>query len=110
MQPEPLDLSSLDPTLNQARWEETIRTVTERAEAGYRSPLLSQLSAWARPALALAVAATLVAWAPALLFRSTAAGIERQADPARTLSEWAASPHSTATGELLSSLGGANEL
>jgi hypothetical protein len=106
MQPDPLDFSSLDPATNGARWEAALRLVTERALAGPRRPVLFQLTAWARPTLALAAAAALLAWAPSLLFPAgeTEAG---GADAARSLSEWAA--HSTSSTEVLSSLGGAHE-
>lgn len=60
MDPTRLDLSSLDPSLDPARWERVIRGVLRRAEpelarrAAARSSLVV-VANWARPALAAAV-------------------------------------------------------
>jgi hypothetical protein len=109
MQPDRLDFSSLDPARDSAYWETLVRAVTARAAAGRPRPVLFQLSTWAKPALALAAAAAFVAWTPALLAERGAAAAPTRVDGALTLSEWEASPPSTTTSELLSSLGALHE-
>jgi hypothetical protein len=102
MSHDPVDLGPLDPALDQVRWERLVRSVAARGAAGaaLRRPrnLVLQLAAWARPAMALAAAAALVAWAPTLLRRgvpgtsrpSTASARSTPpGDPAARLAAWA---------------------
>jgi hypothetical protein len=105
MQSDRIDFSSLDPTRNGPRWEASVRSVSARALAGHRSPVLWQVTAWARPALAMAVLAALVCWLPAFARTATGEASTASVDGARALSEWATSRPSTSSNEVLSSLG-----
>jgi len=102
MQPDRIDFSSLDPSRDGLRWEGRVRAIAARAFAGHRNPVLWQLTAWARPAMAMAALAALVCWLPALAEKETP---RAATDGARALSEWAANPPPSSTNEVLSSLG-----
>ncbi len=91
-----LDLSPLDPATDAVRWERMLRRVAIRGAEGAarrrQGRLVVQLAAWMRPALALAAAAVLVAWAPTLLpreHRVPVAADGRAHDQASRLAAWA---------------------
>jgi hypothetical protein len=90
MPPERIDLSALDPSRDAGRWEALLKDLSARAVAELQSPVLCQLTAWARPALAVAALAAFACWLPAFADGGTASGGTRLAsvDAARTLSEW----------------------
>jgi hypothetical protein len=113
MNQDPIDLSSLDPSRDAPRWEQTIREVASRAAsraARRRSGSLSlQLVAWLRPALGCAAAAVTLSWGPSLLHppeRVPAADARpAPADRAARLAAWAAADGSGDAAQLLSILG-----
>jgi hypothetical protein len=111
-----LDLTALDPSRDQVRWDRLVRSVAARgAEAAARRRpgwLALQLSAWVRPALACAAGAALLAWvptwlrpAPAESTASAPARTEALADRAALLAAWAASDEPAAASTLLLVLG-----
>ena len=96
MQPDRIDFSNLDPSRDGPRWEGRVQAIAARAFAGHQNPVLWQLTAWARPALAMAALAALVCWLPALAEKEAPGTASRAAtDGARALSEWAANPPSS---------------
>lgn len=101
MSPDRIDFSSLDPSRDAGRWEALVQGVSVRALAGRQSPVLLQLTAWARPALAAAALAALLCWLPSLA--PPAPSAESAELPtgdarARALSEWEAG-HASAGGQ-----------
>jgi len=112
---EKVDLSALDPFPDPVRFERTVKAIAARALSvrQRRQTVSGQLSAWARPALAVAAGVALVSWVPSLWLRArgqgqaAAAPSQTVAGPAPTLMEWAARdalPEDTT--ELLRTLGG----
>ena len=96
MTDDPIDLTSLDPTADAARFDALVQGIAMRAE-----PLLlarrarltgfGQISAWRRPVLLLAAAVALVAGVSLLRTRQPAARSET------TLAEAIGTPSSMAT-------------
>jgi hypothetical protein len=107
-----IDLTALDPSRDEARWERMVRSVATRgAEGAARrrpGPLLLQLAAWARPALACAAALALAVWVPAWLRASrveTAIPAAAPTDRMARLAAGAASDDAGAATALLLALG-----
>jgi hypothetical protein len=113
MDDERIDLSPLDPSRDEKRWQRLITGIAERAVAVRRRrvSVRYQLGAWARPALALAAAAAVVAVLGALLGGATLRGgaVATAHDPALTLVEWAATGERPETAALVAVLGGYHE-
>ena len=108
--PNPVDLSALDPSRNQLRWERTIQELAARgyAERRRRYVLDRELLRWARPVLAVAAALCLIVWTAGYLRSSRAVGPARSATmpPALTLAAWAANDRIPDSSELFGILGG----
>jgi hypothetical protein len=68
MDDDRIDLSSLDPRRDPARFARLVAQVVTRARQ--RRSLAVQLAIWARPTLAMAAACAVVAWALVLLVPS----------------------------------------
>jgi len=113
-----VDLSALEPFPSPARFEQAVGAIAARAMAARRrkrETVSEQLSAWARPALALAAGVALIAWVPSLWSRSpsstavSSSASQQSADPAATLMGWAAKDAlPTDTTEVLTTLGGSH--
>lgn len=103
---ERIDLSALDPSADRERWERLVRSVADRAVAARRqSPMLLQLAAWSRPALAAAAVLAIGVWSASAL----TAGEAREAaasDPAYALSGWAEGGELPSAAQALQLLGG----
>jgi hypothetical protein len=102
-----IDLSPLDPSNDRERWEELVGSIATRAVAARRqSPVLLQLVAWSRPALAVAAGLALAIWGVS----AVAAGDEAAADsdPAYALSNLADADELPSASLLLQLLGGEN--
>lgn len=89
MTDERIDLSSLDPSRDAARWDRLTQSVADRAwkSRQRRITVAHQLLAWARPALAIAATLALIPWIATLVH-----GQEEetpQQDPALVLARWA---------------------
>jgi hypothetical protein len=112
MNDERIDLSSVDPSRDAQRWDQLVESVASRAWSARqrRFTVGYQLSAWARPGLAIAAAVALTIWAGALTGtgRDTQAA-QNQQEPAFALSEWAANDEVPDTSKILTVLGGSNE-
>ena len=69
MDDDRIDLSPLDPSRDQLRWERMVRAVAARGRASRSLPeaVLRDLVRLARPVLAVAAALALVAWLPSLV-------------------------------------------
>jgi hypothetical protein len=111
-----IDFSPLDPAQDALRFERMVRATAARArEAAARhaeATVVSQLAAWARPALALAAAATLLLWLPTVFGTKPGttnpqapAATKTAADPAASLVRWAQGTETPPVGEVLSALG-----
>jgi len=92
-----LDLSALDPTRDQLRFERLVRDLSERAARTRADPLWK----WGRASLALAAGLALAAWAPQLVAPST----EPSADPGAALLTWHTEGGPASAAEVLTSLG-----
>jgi hypothetical protein len=104
---ERIDLSSLDPSRNTARWEATICFLAALAAAARRRVTFArQVLLWARPSLAIAAGVALVVWTGVLVRgqRTTAPGAAIEA-PEFMLSRWAMSDEAPPTTTVLSVLG-----
>jgi hypothetical protein len=109
MNDERIDLSSLDPSRDEARWNRRIELIAARAAAAGRRRLTvaQQLRTWMRPALAIAASVALVSWLGALASRpSEPTAITATEDPASTLARWAMSDERPSTSSILEVLGG----
>jgi hypothetical protein len=107
-----LDLTALDPSRDQVRWDRLVRSVAARgAEAAARRRpgwLALELSAWVRPALACAAGVALLVWVPTWLRAPPApvpATSAATADRAALLAAWAASDDPSSASTLLLVLG-----
>ena len=108
MNQDRIDLSMLDPSRDQPRWEQTVQSVASRAWAARRRRLSigGQLSVWARPVLAIAAAVSLVSWAGALTSNSSKpANVSDQQEPAAVLLQWANNDEVPPTSQILQVLG-----
>lgn len=111
-----IDFSPLDPARDALRFERMVRATAARArEAAAKSlepTVVSQLAAWARPALALAAAAALLLWLPSVFGSKPGAtpgtnptAAKTAADPAASLVRWTQGTETPPVGEVLSALG-----
>jgi len=111
MNDEKIDLSVLDPSRDEERWERLVESVASRAWSARRRRLTvgNQLTAWARPGLAIAAAVAIAVWAGALTSaEKRAAATGSQAEPAFVLAGWAVSDQVPETSKILEVLGGSN--
>jgi hypothetical protein len=111
MNDERIDLSLLDPSRDPKRWERLVASVTSRALAAHRRRLTIsyQLTAWARPALALAAAAALASWVGTVVAPTRNGSAARtEPEPAYVLSAWANGDDVPATPRILEVLGGSH--
>ena len=111
MDPDRLDLSALDPSRDEERWETLVRAVvaSRSAAATPATQVLFQLvSSW-RPVLALAAAAVALAWAPAILTaRERSAPPAAIADPVLSTTTWMLREQAPATAEVVAAMGARN--
>ncbi|MBI5548949.1 MAG: hypothetical protein HY901_34130 [Deltaproteobacteria bacterium] len=104
-----LDLSALDPTGDELRFERLVRAVAARSAQRRRPNAFSFTLRWWRPALALAAVLTIGVWTPALLrskASSSTSAFAEPRDPAAKLMSWASSGGPSSAAEVLDSLGG----
>jgi negative regulator of sigma E activity len=109
MKEERIDLSPLDPSRDEARWEAMIQSAVSRGLAARERPytIWSQLLEWAVPALAVAATAALAVWVGAVIWgKSDQGSATRPAEPTQVLTQWAAADASPATNRILEVLGG----
>jgi hypothetical protein len=111
MDPERIDLSSLDPAASSDRWQQLVEATSRRALATrQRRPSLSmQLLAFARPALACAAALALLTWGAALREGKQSSCDGSGSDNAFCVASWAATGELPATETILDVLGASNE-
>lgn len=109
MNEEKIDLSALDPSVDEQHWEQLIHSVTSKALA-QRAPRLTvaeQLFTWARPALVAAALLAVAIWAGAMTATDTWQEIaEDQEEPAFILASWAMGDELPSTQKILSVVGG----
>jgi len=93
--PERIDFSALDPSKDEARWQERVAETARLAREHHRQSrtVSEELVAWRRPLLAVAAAASLLVWSGAWwrqdrVARETQAAI--RAEQASWLLRWAA--------------------
>ncbi len=86
MDDDPIDFGSLDPSRDALGWERRIRATAARAMAARTPSFARQVTAWARPALAIAASMTVVFGA--LAWSRITAGAA-QTDGTQQLVEWA---------------------
>jgi hypothetical protein len=111
MDDDRIDLSSLDPSRDAARWEARIQAVAALAAARRRPSLERQLLRWARPALALAAGVALAVWATALQTEDPltgAAALRGESQRTEALMGWAETGKLPGTLDALTLLGGSN--
>jgi hypothetical protein len=114
MDPDRIDLSSLDPSRDARRWEEVVRQVAARGATARRPrpTVPAQLAGWWRPALALVAAAAAAAWLPVLLSSpSPAPGAEEVvavSDPVLSTAAWTVADQSPGAARIIASLGATN--
>ncbi|PKN55062.1 MAG: hypothetical protein CVU56_23340 [Deltaproteobacteria bacterium HGW-Deltaproteobacteria-14] len=109
MNPEPaVDLSPLDPTRDPQRWEALVARVVTRAVAHARRRLTigAQLAAWARPALAVAAALALVAWAGAAI--SSPSSEATRLSRVQVVTDWAYEGAAPSAGQIIEVMGESN--
>jgi negative regulator of sigma E activity len=112
---EKIDFSSLDPALDEDRWERRIRGIVRTALATREAKVTvwSQLTAWAKPALAAAVVTACICVTVAAVSSvedtRDKTSVSVQTEPALALAEWAASDEPPATSLILEILGGYND-
>lgn len=93
-----LDLSALDPTRDQLRFERLVRDLGGRAARAHRDPLWTL----GKASLALAAGLALATWAPQLLATGSA---ESMSDPGAALLTWHTEGGPGSAAEVLASLG-----
>jgi hypothetical protein len=113
MDPDRIDLSSLDPSREARRWEELVARVAARGMEARRPrrPVRAQLAGWWRPALALVAVAAAAAWLPVLLApasRSRAAEVAPVRDPVLSAAAWSVAGSSPGAARMIASLGDSN--
>jgi len=114
MDPDRIDLSSLDPSRDARRWEEVVRQVAARGATARRPrrTVPAQLAGWWRPALALVAAVAAAAWLPVLLSpasRVPAAGeVVAVSDPVLSAAAWTVAGQSPGTAQIIASMGATN--
>jgi hypothetical protein len=107
---EKIDLSSLDPSTDQERWNGLIDAIVKGAVRARRkrSSVTYQLLAWARPAMAVAAAVAMTVVIGASLNRDTPrSSLSKRAKPALLLAEWATTDKALSTATMVELLGGA---
>jgi hypothetical protein len=103
---ERLDLSPLDPTRDELRFERMVRSIASRAAAGRAADTGTVIVRWWRVALAVAASLAIAAWAPWLVSGSRSADAAvTQHDPAESLLEWARTGGPSSPTDVLVSLG-----
>jgi hypothetical protein len=106
---ERIDFSSIDPKMNDRRWERMVDDVVRRAvaERKRKTTVLGQVTLWTRPAIAAAAAVALLCLAGIALTSSTNDGGDAasQAEPALAVSSWAAGEALPETRNILTILG-----
>jgi hypothetical protein len=110
--PERIDWSPLDPSLDGARWQQLIAETARRARATRRPTLLGQLVAWGRPAFAGAAALAVIAWGGSGWQQHRAeeqARTAREREQAALLSRWAENDEVPPPEVLLRVLGGGHD-
>jgi hypothetical protein len=110
MESEKIDLSPLDPTRDQGRWNDLISAIARRGvEARRRRMSVTyQLLAWARPAVAMAAAVALIVAVGASASRYQSKTNARPAvKPTLILTVWAATNQPPSTATMIEVLGGA---
>ncbi|MGC4121448.1 MAG: hypothetical protein QM765_44110 [Myxococcales bacterium] len=103
-----LDLSALDPTRDELRFERMVRSLAAKAVAQRPPDSLGLAVRFWRPALALAASLALLAWAPSLLTSSSStvsSDGETTADPGTTLLSWASGEGPTSAADVLTTFG-----
>src|SRR5689334_5673324 len=103
---EKIDFGVLDPSRDEARWQQMMRSVTDRAMRGRRAPrsIPVQLISWARPTLAIAAALTMLVWVGALFGKPVR---QQPADLDHALSQWQNKSDVLAAERLMQALGDA---
>ena len=112
MNDEKVDLSSLDPTMDQQRWDRLVGSIADRAWSARKRRLTVplQLVTWARPVLAVAACLALVPWGASLLRNGESEQPSAsQQDPAYLLARWAAEDEKPSPSEILRLLGDSHE-
>ena len=108
MNDERIDLSSLDPSRNEAQWNRRVEFIAARAWAASqrRLTVASQVCAWMRPALAIAASLALVSWYGPLTSRPSQPRAATTAeDPTFTLTRWAMNDERPSASRILEVLG-----
>jgi hypothetical protein len=108
MKDDKVDLSSLDPTVDEQRWDRLVGSIAHRAWSANKRRLTVplQLVTWARPALAVAACLALVPWGASLLQDDESQQtVASQQDPAYVLARWAAEGEQPPPSEILQVLG-----
>jgi hypothetical protein len=112
MDPDRIDLSSLDPSRDARRWEDLVTRVAARGMDARRPrrPVLAQLAGWWRPALAVVAVAAAVAWLPVLLATGDAGPVAEEVasvrDPVLSAAAWSVAGQSPGAARMIASLGG----
>ncbi|TNF32164.1 MAG: hypothetical protein EP329_11090 [Deltaproteobacteria bacterium] len=99
----PVDLTPLDPSRDEPRWERMIASVVQRAlTEARRLTVARQLAAWARPVLAIAATLAIAAWTGAAL---TPTGATATA-PTSVMTQWAYEGQAPEAATIFETLGG----
>jgi hypothetical protein len=111
MDEDPIDFSALDPRRNSARFEQMVRTVVigARPPAAGLPPLLFELIAWGRSAVAVAALLALAAWLPSLGSRGLGEAngpLMAGTDPVELVSSWAMTDDVPPEVDLVQAMGG----
>ncbi len=100
-----LDLSALDPTRDDARFEGLVRSTVRAAMARRRRTATTETLRWWRPALVLAASLAIAAWLPVLLGGADEAATPARTDPAVALLTIARTDAPPSPSEILSAFG-----
>ncbi len=98
-----IDFSTLDPTLNKARFDATVLAVAARGAQRRAARAEEVMLRFWRPALALAASIALAAWGPSLLSPIRASSSTSE-DPAGALLQWSSAGTPSSAAEILESL------
>ncbi len=106
-----IDFSSLDPSVDETRWERRIRHIVHTACEEKARPVTigSILAAWFRPALAAASVAAGLCVTFAAIRSTDNQTTSAETEPALALSEWAATDEVPDARRILTLLGGADD-
>lgn len=105
MNQQPLDLSVLDPSRDEARWQQLIRSIAQQACARRRVTIGRQMVDWARPVVVAVAAVALVCWVGAVVARRPRATSGTTEHPALVVASWAVSDEVPPTTTILEVLG-----